>query len=149
MDDNPGRSFDLRQMSNALPTSSSGQSYMDNRRPSAPYVVPAPAGMMGPGNHQYSAPVPQYAQQRPDPTAFARAQQQLYLPHNYAIPPAHYPMASRPQSAHTQTQPQYQRVDAYAYPMAQPGYSPVDMRYSQQTFPIGYGPPGGYQETGR
>ncbi|KAM0721900.1 hypothetical protein Q7P37_002825 [Cladosporium fusiforme] len=155
MDGNAARSFDLRQMANALPPSNQSQLSMEGRRPSAPYAVPAPAGMMGTGPYQYNGPAPQYGQQRPDPAAFARAQQyqqqqqQQCLPHNFAASPGQYHMANRPQPAQLQTQHSYPHVDPYAYGAAQPAYSPVDMRYAQPPFPVSYGAPGGYADMGQ
>lgn len=148
MEGNAARSFDMRHMSNALPPSNTGQVPMRGRRPSNQYVMPTQSGMMGPNPYQYNAQASQYGQQSPDAAAFARAQpqQQPYLPHNYAAPPAHYQMAGRPQPAQIQTQPPYPRVDPYAYGVAHPSYSPVDMRYPQQSYPVGYGAAGGYAD---
>ena len=131
--------FDLRQMSNALPE----QSSFEARRPSAQFNLPPSAGMM---NHSIPH-MPQYNQQPHDPRNFARPpQHQHFAPPNMMHQAPQYQYQNRPQLPHMQTQPHLARVDPYAYGMVQQGYSPVDMRFPQQPFPIGYGPPAGYAD---
>jgi len=130
------RPFDLRQMSNALPTSSE-QTPFENRRPSAQFNMPSPAGMMG----QSIPYMPQYGQQPHDSRNFVQPpQQQHYAPPNVMHPAMQYPYPNRPQQPPMQAQP------PYSYPPMQQGYSPVDMRFPHQQFPIGYGPPAGYAD---
>jgi hypothetical protein len=136
MNGNHPRPFDMRQMSNALPASSE-QIPFETRRPSAQFNMPPSAGMMGP-----SIPyLPQYGQQSHDARNFVQQPQQQH----YALPNAmhqatQYQYPNRPQQSPMQTQPPYN------YGLMQQGYSPVDMRFPQQQFPIGYGPPAGYAD---
>jgi hypothetical protein len=132
--------FDLRQMSNALPTNPE-QTPFETRRPSAQFNLPPSAGMM----NQSILPMPQYGQQPHDPRNLARPpQHQHFAPPNMIHQAPLYQYPNRPQQPHIQTQPHLARVDPYVYGMVQQGYSPVDMRSPQQQFPIGYGPPAGY-----
>lgn len=144
-DNNDLRSFDMRQMSNAMP-SNPNHSPLNARRPSSQYNTTGPNGMMGPGSFPYFPQATPHGQQRQDVAAFSRAQPQQFLPQHYSAQAAPYPMVTRQPPAHIQTQSPYGRVEPYAYGMAQPAYSPVDMRYPQPTFPVGYGAPAGYAE---
>jgi hypothetical protein len=137
--------FDLRQMSNALPANPE-QSSFETRRPSAQFNLLPSAGMM----NQSIPHMPQYGQQHHDPRNFARPpQHQHFAPPNMMHQAPQYQYPNRPQQPHMQTQPPLARVDPYAYGMMQQGYSPVDMRFPQQQFPIGYGLPGGYADPGK
>lgn len=140
--------FDFRQMANALPATSEQSAY-GARRPSAQYNTPASAGMMAPSSYAYGQPVPQYIQQPHDPRAFARLQQQQQYPPQQVMPQAaQYAYPNRPQQQTMQMHPQYARVDNFAYGINQPGYSPVDMRFPQSQFPMGYAAPGGHADIG-
>lgn len=147
-DNNDTQSFDMRQMSSAMP-SNPAHSPVNTRRPSDFYNSAAPNAMMGPGSFPYFSQMPQPGQQRQDQAQFPRAQPQQFIPQHYSAQATPYQMANRQPPAHIQTQPPYTRVDPYTYGMAQPVYSPVDMRYPQPTFPVAYGASVGYAEMSR
>lgn len=134
---------------------------MEARRPSGQFNAPMSSGMMGPGSFPYMPHPHQYGQPRQDSRAFAGApqhqhqhqhqqqQQQHHQPqpqYYYPAQNAQYQMANRPQAPQLQTNPQFARMDPYGYGMAQPAYSPVDMRFPQPQLPVGYGAPGGYAD---
>jgi hypothetical protein len=151
------QSFDLRQMASNLPTNSEHSSF-ETRRPSAQYNV---AGMMGTSSFQYPQQMAQHGQQRHDLNNYARAQQhQQHQQHQDQQQQQHYaPQQMVPQAAQYQynrshplqmhAQAPFPRMDPYAYGVSPSSYSPVDMRFPQQAFPMGYGPPGGYQDMSR
>ena len=141
--------FDIPQIANSLPANAEQSSY-DARRPSTQYNIPASASMMGPSSYQYNQHMPQYVQQSHDSRNFARPPQQQHYHPQHVMPQAtQYHHANRPQPPPMQSQSQYPHVDPYAYGMNQPAYSPADMRFPQPQFPVGYGPPGGYADTGK
>lgn len=141
------QNFDLRPMSNALPVGSE-QSPFEARRPSGQHDT---ASMAGPSSYQYPQQILQYGQQRYDPTTIARTQQQQqhYAPQQMAPQAAQYQYAHRPHSLQMQTQTPFPRMDPYAFGVSPSAYSPMDMRFPQQPFPMGYGPPAGYQDISR
>ena len=129
--------FDLRQMANAIPASSE-QTPLENRRPSAQFNMPPSAVVMG----QSIPYMPQYGQPSHDPRNFIQPPQQQHYPHPNAMHQAtQYQYPNRPQQP-----PPMQVQPPYNYGLMQQGYSPVDMRFPQQQFPIGYGPPTGYAD---
>ena len=142
------QSFDLRQMAGALPTNSE-QPTCENRRPSGQNNT---ATMMGPSSFQYPQ-MPQYGQQRHDPANYSRMQhqqQQQHYAQQQMVPQAlPYQYANRPHPLPMQTQAQFPRMDPYGYGVSPSNYSPVDMRFPQQSFPMGYGPQGGYPDMSR
>lgn len=123
------------------------QSSFEARRPSGQYNS---ASMTGPPLFQYSQQTPQYGGQRQDHTHFARPQQhqQHYVPQQMVPQAAQYQYANKPH-LQMQTQPHFPRMDPYAYGVSPSAYSPVDMRFPQQTFPMGYAPHAGYQDMSR
>lgn len=141
---NPGepQSFDLRQMASALPANSEQPSF-DNRRPSETYNS---ATMMGQTPFQYPQ-MAQFGQQRHDPANFSRMQQQQQYAQQQMVPQTvPYQYANRPHPLQMQPQAPFHRMDPYAYGASPTSYSPVDMRFPQQTLPMGYAPPGGYPD---
>jgi hypothetical protein len=140
------QSFDLRQMGNALPANSE-QPTFEGRRPSGQYSA---ANMMGPTPFQYPQ-MSQYGQQRHDPANYSRMQQQQQQQQHYVqqqmVPQAApYQYANRPHPLQMQSQAPFPRMDPYTYGVSPSNYSPVDMRFPQQSFPMGYGPSGGYPD---
>jgi hypothetical protein len=73
-------------------------------------------------------------------------QQQQYAQQQMMPQPAPYQYVNRPHPLQMQPQAPFQRVDPYTFGVSPSNYSPVDMRFPQQTFPMGYAPPGGYQD---
>lgn len=142
------QSFDLRQMASALPTNSE-QISLEGRHPSGQYSA---AGMMGPTSYQYPQHMAQYGQQRHDPTTYARTQQQQqqhYVQHQMVPQVAQYQYANRPHALQMQTQPPFGRVDPYSFGVSPSNYSPVDMRFPQQAFTMGYNPAAGFPDMSR
>jgi hypothetical protein len=121
-------------------------SAFEGRRPSGQYSA---ASMMGPSSFQYAQQMAQYGQQRHDPTNYARTQQQQqhhFIPQQMVQQASQYQYANRPHPLQMQSQPSYPRMDSYAYGVSPSTYSSVDMRFPQQAFPMGYGPPGGFSD---
>jgi hypothetical protein len=140
-----GQSFDLRQMASNLPTNSEHSS-LETRRPSGQYNA---AGMMGTSSFQYPQQMVQHGQQRQDINNYARAQQQQHYAPQQMVPQAAQYQYNRPHPLQMHAQAPFPRMDPYAYGVSPSSYSPVDMRFPQQAFPMGYGPPGGYQDMSR
>jgi hypothetical protein len=134
-------------MASALPMNSE-QPAFENRRPSGQINA---ATMMGQFQFQYLQ-TNQYGQQRPDPANYARMQQQQHQQQQHyaqqqTMPQAaSYQDANRPHPLQMQPQAPFPRMDPYAYGVSPSNYSPVDMRFPQQSFPMGYGPQGGYPD---
>lgn len=137
------QAFDLRQMASALPMNPE-QSTFESRRPSEQYNA---ATMMGPASFQYPQ-MAQYGQQRHEPANYSRMQQQqqLYAQQQMMPQAAPYQYVNRPHPLQMQPQAPFQRMDPYTFGASPSNYSPVDMRFPQQTFPMGYAPPGGYPD---
>lgn len=107
---------------------------------------------MDPASFQHVQQMPQYGQQRHDPTHSARTQQQQqqhYIPQHFVPQAVQYQLGNRPQPPQRQTQPPFARMGPYAYGMNQPGHSPVDMSFPLQHFSMGYNAPGGYADMGK
>ena len=137
------RSFDLRQMASALPTNSEQPTFESSRRPSEQYNA---ATMMGPTSFRYPQMAPQYGQQRHDPTNYASMQQQQYAQQQMMPPAVPYQYANGPHPLQIQPQAPLHRIAPYAYGTSPSSYSPVDMRFPQQTFPMGHAPPSCYPD---
>jgi RNA recognition motif-containing protein len=136
------QSFDLRQMASALPTSSE-QPTFENRPPSGHYNA---ATMMGPASFQYPQ-MAQYGQQRQDPNYSRIQQQQQHYAQQQMVPQAPpYQYVNRPHPPQMQPQANFHRMEPYPYGASPSNYSPVDMRFPQQAFPMGYGPSGSYSD---
>lgn len=143
--------FDLHQMPTALPTAME-QTTIGPQRSSSSYNVPISSVTMMSPSFQYTQQMLQCGQQRHDPTAFARTQhhqhpQQHYLPQHFVPQAAQYQIGNRLQQLpQMQTQPLFNRI---AYGMNQPAYSPVDMGFPQQQYPMGYGVPTKFADMGK
>lgn len=136
-------------MASVLPTNSE-QPTFESRRLSEQYNA---ATMMGPTSFQYPQMAP-YGQQRHDPANYSRMQhqqqqqqqQQQYAQQQMVPQTAPYHYVNRPHPLQMQQQAPFHRMDPYAFGASPSNYSPVDMRFPQQPFPVGYAPPGGYQD---
>jgi hypothetical protein len=136
------QSFDLRQMASALPTNSE-QPTFENRPPSGHYNA---ATMMGQASFQYPQ-MAQYGQQRQDPNYPRMQQQQQHYAQQQMVPQAApYQYVNRPHPLQMQPQSPFHRMEPYTYGASPSNYSPVDMRFPQQAFTMGYGPSGSYSD---